>query len=101
MHFPGPDMYAFKEVGTWNTRNVNHKKTWGPTSLFILLWPMSHAIFHYFCFGDMGSQTKMIIFLKLLLKFGMEIDIWRNQTNIYSLNYYLAMISKEYEVEHI
>lgn len=59
---------------------------------------MSHAISFFFI---MGPQTEITIFLKILLKFGVEIDYMKeSNTNIYSLKYCLIMILIQYEVEH-
>lgn len=54
-----------------------------------------------FPFFIMGPQTEITIFLKILLKFGAEID-YMNESNktIYSLKYCLIMILIQYEVEH-
>lgn len=54
-----------------------------------------------FPFFIMGPQTEITIFLKILLKFGAEIDYMKESNkNIYSLKYCLIMILIQYEVEH-
>lgn len=51
--------------------------------------------------GNIVPQTKMIIFPKIFANFDMEMDNLKNQTIIYNLNYHLAMILIQYEVENM
>lgn len=85
-----PPYKILKEVCIW--------LWWPQMFIFFFIWDPCHM--QYAIFWNIKPQTDMIFFLKWLLKFGMKNDYFKNQANVFSFNFYLIMISIEYEVKY-
>lgn len=64
---------------------------------FFYLGPMKHAICHFLKYW---APNRYDIFSEMIAKIGMKNDYFKNQANVFSFNFYLIMISIQYEIKY-